>query len=545
MQNLTRRAAAIPYACAALVLATSVHAGSPACSVESLAALHVPEVTIASAIMTPATGTNPEFCAVEGTVVTKGEGAPNGAAGFMMQLPTSWQHRFFFMGVGGNAGNFRPSVNPVDRAVALKKGYATIVTDTGHHGDGTTVAWVTDAGGHRDAAKIADFFYRAAHDVTLTGKKLAEAYYAGRIDHAYFDGCSTGGRMAMMEAERYPTDFDGIIAGDPAMDYRVQINRIAMQKAQLASPAAYIPATLLPMIDRAVLAKCDAIDGVKDGLIQNPGRCDFKPESLQCQNGSVADCLTEAQVATLRTYLAPLRDATGHMLYPGMTVSDMSGPYSVQQSTIGIAPPDFSNPTTPWDADPAKSPAGWNMARETMTYWLGLGPTARMDDFDVNPQTGVVGAAALKQVDSTFAEAMPRDPAKLLPFAQQGRKMIMYHGYSDPRITPFRTSLFYEEFAKLRGNYVKAQDNVRLFMVPGMYHCSGGPGPSQFDTLTALENWVEHGVPPDGIIATAAPDATRRSMPLCMFPEQAEYRGTGDVNDAANWSCTSNRRLLQ
>jgi feruloyl esterase len=232
-------------------------------------------------------------------------------------------------------------------------------------------------------------------------------------------------------------------------------------------------------------------------------------------------------------------------LYPGMTVSDMSGPHSAQQATIGATPPDFSNSMSPWGPEPTKSPAGWNMARETLTYWLGGGPSARMEDYDVNPQTGIVGAAALQQLDSTFAEAMPSDPAKLLPFAQQGRKMIMYHGYSDPRITPFRTSLFYGEFAKLRGGYAKAQTNVRLFMVPGMYHCVGGPGPTHFDTLTALENWVEHATPPDGIIATTSPEMTKRSMPLCMFPEQAEYRGAGEVTDAANWSCTSNRRLLE
>ena len=545
MQIPTRLGAAIPLACAALVVATSAHAAPSACSVEGLATLKVPGVTIASAIVTPAAGGNPEFCAVEGTVVTKGEGAPDGSAGFVMQLPTSWQHRFFFMGVGGNAGNFRPSVNAVDRASALKKGYATIVTDTGHKGDGTTVAWVNDAKGQRDTAKVADFFFRAAHDVTVAGKKLAEAYYAGRIDHAYFDGCSTGGRMAMMEASRYPTDYDGVIAGDPAMDYRTQINRVAMQKAQLASPAAYIPATVLPMIDKAVMAQCDALDGVKDGLIQNPARCDFKPETLQCRSGATTDCLSEAQVATLRTYLAPVRDAGGRLVYPGATVSDLSGPRSMQASTVGATPPDFSNPQAPWGTDPEKSPAGWNMARETLTYWLGLGPTARLEDVDVDPKTGIVGTPTLGKVDKTFADAMTRDPKRLLPFVQQGRKMILYHGSSDPRITPFRTSMFYEEFAGLRGGYAKAQENVRLFMVPGMFHCSGGPGPSQFDTLAALEDWVEHGTPPDGIMATTAPDMPKRSMPLCMYPEQAEYKGAGDVNDGANWSCTPNRRLLE
>ncbi len=521
-------------------------AAAATCSVEALTALKIADVSIASAATVAAVPGTPEHCLVQGSVITRGEGAPEGKAGFVMQLPTGWQQRFFFMGVGGNAGNFTPSSNPVDRAAALGKGYATIVTDTGHKGNGTDASWVLDANGKRNPATIIDFFHRAAHDVTIAGKKLAEAFYASRIQHAYFDGCSTGGRMAMNEAELYPEDFDGIIAGDPAMDYRSNIGRIIVQRVQLASPEAYIPATQLPIIDKAVRAQCDALDGVKDGLIQNPAACKFKPDVLLCKGAAAADCLTAPQLATLKAYLAPIRDAAGKVVYPGQSPTDLAGMKGAAAWSIGQTPPDFSKPMAPWGEDPRYAPSGWNYARQQISYWLGYGTTAKFDAFDVDPRTGKVGAAALKHFEDIFAGLTTREPSKMDRFVKLGKKMIMYHGFSDPAISPFRTTQFYREFAGRNGGYARAQQSLRLFMVPGMAHCSAGPGPENFDTLTALENWVEKGKAPTSIMATATePGAMKRTMPLCPFPAQAVYKGTGDVNDGANWSCTANRKLLE
>ena len=195
--------------------ATTSALAAPACTADALNALHVPDVTVTEAASVAAAGTTPAHCDVRGTVATHGEGAPDGSAKFAMQLPDAWQQRFFSMGVGGNAGRLVPAVNATDQASALGKGYAVIVTDTGHTGNGTDANWVIGPDGRRDQAKIVDFFYRAEHDVTVAGKHLAAAYYATPVQHAYFDGCSNGGRMAMMEADRYPTDYDGIIAGDP------------------------------------------------------------------------------------------------------------------------------------------------------------------------------------------------------------------------------------------------------------------------------------------------------------------------------------------
>ena len=255
----------------------------PGCSVDALNALHVAGVHVTKATPTAATDKAPANCAIEGTMQTKGEGAPPGSARFALQLPDAWQQRFLLLGVGGNAGTLTPSANATDRAEALGKGYAVIVQDSGHIGNGTDAGWLRTPDGKRDRAKMVDFQYRAAHDVTVTGKLFAKAYYAAPVQHAYFDGCSTGGRMAMMEAERYPADFNGIIAGDPAMDYHSTLLRFAVEKAALSSPAAYLSPDTLKMVDKIVTARCDAIDGATDGLVQNPAQCRVKPDRPDLQ----------------------------------------------------------------------------------------------------------------------------------------------------------------------------------------------------------------------------------------------------------------------
>ncbi|HTC83011.1 MAG TPA: tannase/feruloyl esterase family alpha/beta hydrolase, partial [Rhizomicrobium sp.] len=214
---------------------------APLCTAEALDALGVSDLKVSEAKPVTATGDAPAFCQVTGTVATRGDGAPDGSARFLMQLPEAWKQRFVFYGVGGNAGTLGPSVNQTDRTTALGKGYVTVLTDTGHVGDGTTAKWARKPDGSLDQAKAVDFFYRAAHDVAVAGKAFAQAYYAAPILHAYFDGCSTGGRMAMIAAEHYPDDYTGVIAGDPAMDYNLQLKRIAVQKAALTGGMTFIP----------------------------------------------------------------------------------------------------------------------------------------------------------------------------------------------------------------------------------------------------------------------------------------------------------------
>src|SRR5262249_24024021 len=260
--------------------AAPASAALPKCNPTALAGLGVANVTILSAMDVPASGANPEFCQVLGTVRTTGFGAPDGSAQFELTLPSPWNGKFMFFGVGGLAGSLGPAVTPTDFLGARAKGYATIVTDTGHQAGATDARWALIAPGVPDEAKITDYYFRAAHDVTQAGKLLVQSYYQAPIYRAYFEGCSNGGRMAYMEATRFPEDFDGIVAGAPFLDLSVLLANLRFQKTQLASLSTYIPAGKLSMIDAAVRASCDAADGVADGLIQNPGKCAFDPTTL-------------------------------------------------------------------------------------------------------------------------------------------------------------------------------------------------------------------------------------------------------------------------
>lgn len=518
---------------------TSAALAHPECSADAMNALHVPGVTVASASPVAASDTTPAWCNVQATIVTRGEGAPDGSARVALQFPDQWQQRFFFMGVGGNAGTLMPAVNATDRLSALGKGYVTAVTDTGHVGNGTDASWVRGPDGKRDEARITDFFYRAAHDATEGGKALARAYYAEPVQHAYFDGCSTGGRMAMMEAERYPTDFDGIIAGDPNMDYRAGLQRFVVQRAAFAAPTAWLSPSLLTWIDKTVTERCDAIDGATDGLVQDPARCKICPEDLICSGSNASDCLNPDQVRVLHAYTTPLHDRHGRLLFTGWAMTNLTGPRGLSYWTTGTTAPDLTHPEAPWGNDPAASPRGWVFARQAMTSWLGMRADTPMASLDADPRTNTVGDGLVAMVDHVFAPAETKNPARLLPFIRQGRKLIMYHGASDPALPAARTIQFYRELSALMHGSDKAAASVRLFLVPGMHHCSGGIGPDQFDTLSAIEAWVEHGTPPQAIAASTKADAglAPHHLPLCPFPQQARYSGAGAVDDAANWRC--------
>jgi feruloyl esterase len=541
MQGTTVKSAATLAAMLLAGTASSVLA-SPACTVEALNALHVPNVSVTQATPVAASGVAPAHCEVQATITTHGEGAPDGSARVAIQLPDAWQQRLFSMGVGGNAGTLNPAVNATDRAAAVGKGYVTIVTDTGHTGNGTDANWVRTADGKHDEAKIADFFYRAEHEVTVAGKQVAQAFYAAPIQHAYFDGCSNGGRMAMMEAGRYPTDYDGIIAGDPGMDYHSTLLRFVLQKAALSSPASYLSPATLEAIDKRVTARCDAIDGTTDGLVQDPARCPIRAEDLVCHAGQTADCLTPEQTRVLHAYTTPLHDRHGRLLYPGYAITNLSGSRGISYWTTGDTTPNLAQREAPWDNHPAAPPLGWMFARQALSYWLGLGSDAKMSTLDVDPRTNTVGDRLVAMVDHAYGPGETKDPAKLLPYIQQGRKLIIYHGTSDPAIPAARSIQFYHELTQTLHGTDRTAANVRLFLVPGMQHCSGGIGPDQFDTLSAIEAWVEHGKPPEAIAATTKPDSPApHSLPLCPYPSQARYSGSGTLADTANWRCEAPR----
>jgi feruloyl esterase len=537
-------------ALAALALRADAHTAPavPQCSVAALSSLGVRDMTIISATEVPAATPNPSYCDVRGSVTTSGNGAADGSAGFEIKLPANWNDKFLFLGVGGLAGSLNPEANRSDVVQSLVKGYATAVTDTGHQAFVLDGSWALESPGVPDRPKVTDYFYRAAHDVTVAAKHLVEAFFNAEIRRSYFDGCSNGGRMGLMEATRFPEDYDGIIAGAPFLDMRVAINTAKTMK-QILTPSTYIPAAKLAAIDRAIYASCDAADGVTDGLIQNPARCSFDPDAL------VPSTLTQGQAETLEVYLGATRDRRGRLIYPGFSVSDLHGPFPVNLGmdfwTTGIVPPIDFTANEPWgNARPPFIALNWTIPDNFLKFIVERDPGFDVRDFDVSTE-GVVGDRALALFDRRTEAGDADIAARLMSFIARGKKVLIYHGFSDPALPPFRTVKYYEDLADLAGGYRELQESVRLFMLPGMHHCSGGPGPNAFDTLTPLENWVEHGVAPDAIVATHYVNNSPalgmyRTMPLCQFPEQARYSGTGNVNDASNWTCSRrDRRLLQ
>jgi feruloyl esterase len=521
-----------------LVSAIAPAHAAPSCSTEVLNALSIADLKVTEAKATPAAAQTPAFCQISGTVVTRGSGAPEGSARFVMQLPETWTQRFVFYGVGGNAGTLGPSANAVDRAAALGKGYATIVTDTGHVGDGTTAKWVRKPDGSIDQAKLIDFFHRAAHSVTVAGKAFAQAYYGAQIQHAYFDGCSTGGRMALAAAEQYPGDFTGVIAGDPAMDFNLALTRMAVQNAALRGPQSYMSQDTLIAIDKVTTERCDAIDGARDGIVQNPAKCTVKPEDLLCKANATAFCLNADQVAMLKAYVTPVKDKRGKVIYPGWAITNLSGPGAVGNYTTADTPPNRDNPAAPW-SEGEKAPRGWALAHESLVSYLGGNPTSDMTKVEIDANN-VISDAYLARANEIYSAGQAGEAARLLPFIAQGGKLIMYHGASDPSIPAERTIMFYKDLIALRGGVAKTQENVRLFLVPGMHHCQGGVGPDRFDTLSALEAWVEQGSPPQTLIASTRPDAVSpRKLPLCPYPQEARYNGAGDIADEKSWKCVA------
>jgi feruloyl esterase len=529
-----------------LVAAAPASAAPANCTLAALNALHIHNITIKSATDVPASGSNPEYCDVLGAVATGGEGFGPGSSDFEAKLPAVWKNRYVFLGVGGFSGVLNPSVNAVDSASFLPKGYATVVTDQGHVSNPALSAatFALTAPGVPDIPAIVDYSYRATHQVGVATKEMVQGYYSNRIHWAYYDGCSGGGRESMEELERYPDDYDGNIVGDPGMDTRGQLIRVRAQKGQLIPPSAYIPATMLAIIDNAVYASCDAADGVTDGLIQNPAKCSFDPKVLLCKAGQdPSACLTQDQVNNITGYLGPVIDARGFLVSPGQTPTDLSESGGMASWTTGLTPPiNFTGPE-PWGGvGNAPAPSGWGLTDGYLKFFVYRDPNFNLLTYNLNAKTGVVDSDALKLFDERTVIVNTDDPKNLLPALARHKKVIMYHGFSDSAISPYRTEIFYNELAELfGGDYDKVQSDVRLFMVPGMHHCSGGPGPNSFDTLTALENWVEKGAAPDGIVATNT--TSGRSMPLCKYPDQAKYVG-GDVNVATSWRCEPNRALL-
>ena len=416
-------------------------------------------------------------------------------------MPVSgWDGKFIGLGNGGWAG----TISYAAMCVALARGYAVASTNTGHDG---TVDDASFASGHPE--KLIDFGYRAVHEMTAKAKAIITAYYGNAPKRSYWNGCSTGGRQALTEAQRFPSDFDGAIAGAPASPLTHLLTQaLWIALAVHKDETSYIPPTKYPLIHDAVLEACDPLDGVKDGVLEDPTRCKFDPKILECKGADGPGCLTPAQVeATRKIYTPATNPRTKQQIFPPLE------PGSELGWAIKAGPQPFPVAISYWRYAVFKDP---NWDYKTFNF-----------DGDV---------AAGDRISKDIIDATDPD---LKSFFGHGGKLLQYHGWSDPIISPRNSVNYYKSVLDTMGGASKVNESYRLFMVPGMEHCGWGDGPDEFDPLTALEQWVEKGKPPDRIIASRIRDGkTDRTRPLCPYPQVATYKGAGSTDDAANFSCS-------
>ena len=398
-------------------------------------------------------------------------------------------------------GAFSGAISYSAMAAALRRGYAAGSTDTGHTGGGAS--W---APGHPE--KLIDFGWRAVHEMAVTSKQIIATYYHAGPRVSYWNSCSAGGRQGMKEAQRFPGDFDGIIAGAPALDWTgraAQAVRVA--KALEKNDAARLSQAKRQLLHGAVVDACDANDGVKDGLIENPQRCAFDPGVLQCKGSDGATCLMAAQVETAR------------LVYSADVNAETKRPIT------GLEP----------GSELGWTDLGWtSSARATgLDHFRFL--VFRDPSWDVPMFNGGSDIARAEAMDGNTINAL--DP-NLKPFIDRGGKLIQYHGWSDPQISPGNSTQYYSRAIEALGGAGNARGSYRLFMAPGMAHCGGGEGPNTFDIVSALEQWVENGKAPDQILATHATNGrVDRTRPLCPYPQVATYKGSGSPDEAANFAC--------
>jgi feruloyl esterase len=508
--TVLRRAALLAVACIIVLIGMTLTLATATTSCESLTGLMLSHAKITSAanvaagafrppVAGPAGNNNayaalPSFCRVTATLTPSSDSDIK----IELWLPRSgWNGKFEAVGNGGWAG----SIPFGSIAAALAAGFAGAGTDTGHTGNNADFAL-----GHPE--KMTDFGYRSTHEMTVQSKLIINSYYGVPAKLSYFNGCSQGGRQGLAEAQRYPQDFNGIIAGASAINQmRMHAARTALNMNVNKDADSVIPKTKYEMIHNAVLQACDGLDGVKDGVIENPASCKFDYAKLLCHGADGTDCLTKGQVESAKAMTSTLKDPkTGKTLFDGHLMigselgwATIGGPQPLNLSVSGMQNVVFQDKK--WDY-------------HTMNFSTDLDRASASDG----------GATATT------------DP-NLKPFFDHGGKLLMYHGWSDPQVNPLNSVNYYADVVKTVGKKT-ASNSIALFMIPGMNHCSGGPGTDTFDKLQVMEDWVAKGKTPTRIVASHLTSGKAdKTRPLCPYGQIARYTGSGDTNDAANFTC--------
>ena len=488
--------------CAAAAAAQS----QPVRSCESLALLTLPDTTIESAAVEPVSGARPAFCRV--TAVRTHPPAGDRIRVFVGLPIANWNGRFEGVGGGGFSGG-----SPGGVVAPVANGYVSASTDTGHEGGRGSFA--LDAHGRLNWLLIRDNAYLGVHEMTLTAKALIQAFYGKPQRYSYFNGCSTGGRQGLMEAQRYPADYDGILSGAPAINWtRLHVEQmwgtVVMQQA-----GDFPPRCKFAQAQAAAVAACDAADGVKDGVIDDPRTCHFDPRQLVGRSSEGCPAITDADAEVIRKIWQGPRRHDGAFLWYGLPRgADFFG----LSATGG----------TPLAAHPNPITLDW------WRYFLTQNP-----DWDWSALTPALYELYFDQSVEEFSAVLATDNPDLTAFRDHGGRIILWHGWSDQLIYPEGTIDYYKRVEHQMGGAGNTARFARLFLAPGVAHCAGGPGPQPEAAFEAVVRWVEDGQAPETLRAVRRePGGAERSRPLCRFPMIAKYKGAGGTDDAANFTCT-------
>jgi len=464
-----------------------------------LTMLKLPDVTVTEAASVPAAtagGIRVPHCRVNGVIGNE--------IHFTLLLPDEWNRKFMMGGGGGFVGQIQNQAG-----ASVNSGYATVGTDTGHQGGVTDAGWALN-----NLEREVNFGYLAVHRTAEVAKAIVRSYYGATETKSYFSGCSNGGRQAMMEAQRYPNDFDGIVAGAPAYDFTaIGAQFIKDMQAVFPDPrnlsARLFTLDTLKSVEAQIVAKCDALDGVKDGLIEDPRACKIDVGSLTG--------LTEAQRTALKTIYAETRNKDG-VIYPAQPVGGESeAANGWAQWIVGGAAP------LPGQTAPS---ARFAFGTEIFKYFVFDDPSWDYTRYEFSSYKKDTARAA------TFLNATNTN---LDAFKARGGKLILWHGWSDPALTALGSIRYYDQ---VQARDSKAAEYFRMFLMPGVLHCAGGPGPDNADWTSAIADWVENAKAPERVVASKmSAGAVTRTRPLCAYPQHAVYKGSGSLDEADSFAC--------